>query len=260
MGYMDGAMTRGSLSEKDLQEVRKHMDETAKDQTAFEQSFAVILKQLAQEYSVLRMGAHQQLIYRILLDRATGYMDTVKLYSSAIHVLQYRLKDPQVQNKDLLIGKITHAKLQLETLVRMVEPFIEQVLHKLVATGISAAEESVKGDLSARICRTHLIDIENNLKSFLEIARTQIELCSLSITQYDREVADKSNAILNFLTIITFLVMPVQIITSWYGMNFLHMPELKWNYGYHYCLLLIVVLFTVFASVLGCVSGYTSRQ
>lgn len=33
-------------------------------------------------------------------------------------------------------------------------------------------------------------------------------------------------------TVITALFLPLSLIAGWYGMNFTHMPELDWRYGY----------------------------
>mmetsp|Transcript_15033 Transcript_15033/g.26512 ORF Transcript_15033/g.26512 Transcript_15033/m.26512 type:complete len:755 (-) Transcript_15033:73-2337(-) len=219
------------------------------ENSEFKNVFKHVLSQLGKEYSALRMGDHRQLVFRILLDRAAGYLETARLYSAAIHVLQHRLKDPHARNKDLLISRITHAKLQLQTLVRMVEPFFDGCLKHLVADGFAAASKD-RESFANRLRRTNLIDIEHNMKAFLETAHTQIQLCDLSIEQYDRDSADKGNSILNFLTIITFLVTPVQLVTSWYGMNFVHMPEFKWGHGYHYVVLLCGVFILFFFVVL----------
>ena len=45
-----------------------------------------------------------------------------------------------------------------------------------------------------------------------------------------------------FLTIFTAVLMPLTVISGIYGMNFVHMPELQWHYGYVYALLLMFAI------------------
>jgi magnesium transporter len=40
------------------------------------------------------------------------------------------------------------------------------------------------------------------------------------------------NTVMRVLTVITTIFMPLSFIASIYGMNFEHMPELKWEWGY----------------------------
>ena len=42
----------------------------------------------------------------------------------------------------------------------------------------------------------------------------------------------KQNRVMGILTIVTTLFLPLTLLTGWYGMNFAHMPELHWKYGY----------------------------
>ena len=37
---------------------------------------------------------------------------------------------------------------------------------------------------------------------------------------------------MKILTIVTTVFLPLTLVTGWYGMNFIHMPELEWEYGY----------------------------
>ena len=50
------------------------------------------------------------------------------------------------------------------------------------------------------------------------------------------------NSIMKVLTIIATIFMPLTFISSLYGMNFKHMPELQWEYGYFMVLDTIVVI------------------
>jgi len=53
---------------------------------------------------------------------------------------------------------------------------------------------------------------------------------------------DRLNLIMQRLTLITTIFMPLTLIAGIYGMNFRYMPELEWKYGYPAALLLMVVI------------------
>jgi magnesium transporter len=55
----------------------------------------------------------------------------------------------------------------------------------------------------------------------------------------------KQNQIVKVFTIITAVFLPPTLITSFYGMNFTHMPELEWNLGFPW-----IVLVTLVAAVI----------
>jgi len=200
---------------------------------------------------MLRMGTHVQLACRILLQVTSEYVDVVDLYCIAIARMECQLAEKDHPDKEELIAKISAARLEIGTLLRNLEPFVEYVMpdfRKLMN------EATLQLDQSSVIRRHHLLDIENNLRQCLQECRAQIHLCESVIAEYDRKSGDKVNNILNFLTIITFLVMPIQILTGVYGMNFKVMPELGWKYAYPWYFLLLSFVGTVmFATQLMCV-------
>ena len=55
----------------------------------------------------------------------------------------------------------------------------------------------------------------------------------------------QQNRVMCILTVVTTLLLPLTLLTGWYGMNFVYMPELQWKYGY-----LVVIIAAVFIVVL----------
>lgn len=56
------------------------------------------------------------------------------------------------------------------------------------------------------------------------------------------------NNIMKLFTVITTIFLPLTLIVGWYGMNFSNMPELRWNFGYPFVILLsiVVVIINIF--------------
>jgi len=51
----------------------------------------------------------------------------------------------------------------------------------------------------------------------------------------------EQNKIIKIFTVATVIFMPPTLIASMYGMNFHHMPELNWKYGYPFAILLMLI-------------------
>jgi magnesium transporter len=50
------------------------------------------------------------------------------------------------------------------------------------------------------------------------------------------------NEVMKILTVVATIFIPPTVITGIYGMNFTHMPELSWPWGYPFALGLMVLL------------------
>ena len=85
------------------------------------------------------------------------------------------------------------------------------------------------------------------------LQREESDLVALEIVESLRETAvsvmevylsvqnQRLNEIMKVLTVIATLFIPLTTIASIYGMNFRHMPELEWRYGYAWALGLMLV-------------------
>lgn len=54
--------------------------------------------------------------------------------------------------------------------------------------------------------------------------------------------SDRMNEIMKTLTIVSSIFLPLTFVVGLYGMNFLHMPELRWRYGYPAVLLVMLII------------------
>lgn len=62
---------------------------------------------------------------------------------------------------------------------------------------------------------------------------------------YQTQIDIRQNKVMKVLTIVTTIFMPLTLITGWYGMNFINMPELASKYGY------VVVIIASILLILG---------
>ena len=47
---------------------------------------------------------------------------------------------------------------------------------------------------------------------------------------------------MKLFTLVTAVFLPLTLLTGWYGMNFAHIPELTWRYGYPAAIVVSVVI------------------
>jgi magnesium transporter len=55
---------------------------------------------------------------------------------------------------------------------------------------------------------------------------------SNSLNLYMSLVQHRTNEVMKKLTVVSVIFLPLTFLCGVYGMNFEHLPELKWRYGY----------------------------
>ena len=61
----------------------------------------------------------------------------------------------------------------------------------------------------------------------------------------DASMNNKLNNTMKVFTIISVIFQPLTMITGWYGMNFVNIPELSWEHGYLYVIILNILIVAI---------------
>lgn len=123
---------------------------------------------------------------------------------------------------------IIRLKKELLYLKRYYEPFLDIVEN---------LEENENGLIEEEALKFYTI-----LKNRVQRLNNSVVNLRDYITQvreaYQAQVDINLNKIMKFFTVITTIFLPLTLIAGWYGMNFRHMPELDWIYGYPFVFVL----------------------
>lgn len=108
------------------------------------------------------------------------------------------------------------------------------------------------GDYMQSVLREISPDAENGWSLFthrVERLHNYVEMMKEHLLQiremYQTQMDINQNRIVTFLTVITTICLPLTLVTGWYGMNFIHMPELGWRYGYLIIILVSIIVLLV---------------
>ncbi|MBI2354023.1 MAG: magnesium/cobalt transporter CorA [Deltaproteobacteria bacterium] len=81
--------------------------------------------------------------------------------------------------------------------------------------------------------RLYFRDVYDHTVQVIDTVETYRDLLSGMLDLYLSSISNRTNEIMKFLTVIGTIFMPLTFLVGVYGMNFRHMPELEWRYGYH---------------------------
>ncbi|MFT8362548.1 MAG: magnesium/cobalt transporter CorA [Sporolactobacillus sp.] len=167
-------------------------------------------------------------ILQRLFDRLLEqYFMAANALEDQIDTLDVNLKGESIPK---LNNRVFHIRHQLLGFRRSISP-LQDILQRMIA---SPAIETSDQDI------VYMREFSENLSRLVHIIESNMEITSdvrdsyLSLTSY------RMNSIMQTLTVITVIFMPLTFIVGIYGMNFKYMPELNWRYGYYVVMVLMV--------------------
>jgi len=167
----------------------------------------------------LRQQGADYLLHELVDAVVDEYFAVLEALGEKIESLQERV----VANPNPDTLKDIHAlKRQLLFVRRAVWPLREAI------NSLSRSDNPFLRDTTKVFFR----DVYDHVIQIVDTIETLREMVSASLDIYLSSVSYRLNAVMRVLTVITTIFMPLSFIASIYGMNFEHMPELKWPWGY----------------------------
>ncbi|MBN1817430.1 MAG: magnesium/cobalt transporter CorA [Sedimentisphaerales bacterium] len=129
-------------------------------------------------------------------------------------------------------GRIHRLKRELSLLRRSVWP-LREVLSHLQRTESPLIRDTTR--LYLRDVYDHTIQVIDTIEIFRDMVAGLLDL-------YLAAVSNRMNAVMKVLTVIATIFMPLSFFAGVYGMNFNHMPELKWRWAYPLGFWIIIII------------------
>ncbi|HEX7150643.1 MAG TPA: magnesium/cobalt transporter CorA [Thermoanaerobaculia bacterium] len=197
-----------------------------------------VARRLPNDRRLLRNGPDFTL-YAIVDQLVDAYFPLLDQFEESVDQLQDQIFE---NAQDEQLDELLHLKRDLNVLRRTSLP--QRELLNVIS----------RGD-TKYIQPQHLIyfrDVYDHMFRISETIDIDREQMSGTMDAYLSVIANRTNETMKVLTIFSAIMLPLTLIAGVYGMNFEHMPELKWLHGYPFALSLMfgtaVVMIAWFAS------------
>jgi magnesium transporter len=175
-----------------------------------------------------KMGA-DYLAYALLDFIVDHYFLILERLGERIELLEEKLlTDPTTPT----LQKIQNLKREMIFLRRWVWPLRE------VVSGLERGESAWVREAT----RVYLRDVYDHTIQVIDTIEIFREMLSGMMDIYLSSLNNRMNAVMKVLTIIATIFMPLTFLAGVYGMNFKHMPELEWRWGYPAAWLVMVLI------------------
>ena len=194
-----------------------------------ENNFSFINQKLATEDSQLRNKGADYLAYRLIDTIVDDYFLVIEKLGDFIFNLEERLID---ESSPEILNNLHQLKREVISLQRLISPL----------KGLIYSSTFKDNQLFTENNFIYWRDIDDHLSTVLDKVRTFREIINSMLDTYLSNVNDNMNQVMQVLTVISTIFIPLSFLTGLYGMNFKYMPELEYQYSYPTLLGLMIVI------------------
>jgi magnesium transporter len=174
---------------------------------------------------IRKMGA-DYLAYSLLDSIVDNYFIILEKLGEKIEFLEEKLVTHPTPET---LQTIHHLKKEMIFMRKSVWPLRE------VVNGLERGESS----LIEKSTRIYLRDVYDHSIQVMDTIETFRDMVSGMLDIFLSSVSNRLNSVMKVLTIIATIFMPLTFLAGIYGMNFKHMPELEWRWGYPFLWLIM---------------------
>ncbi len=186
--------------------------------------FAPIREENGKEPSGEGMQEHMEAVFEGILKRGQKRVADMEKYLIEIE-------------REIVIGKVSRNQnktiFECKRSLSVWKNDYVQILN--IVEGINGLEQK-KGESHSQLlteeAACYFRIYENKLRRLTEETQFLYEELVHVREALDAALSYEQNRIMKVFTTVTTIFMPLTLITGWYGMNFVWMPELQWKYGY----------------------------
>ncbi|MFA4828334.1 MAG: magnesium/cobalt transporter CorA [Thermodesulfovibrionales bacterium] len=177
---------------------------------------------------IRKMGA-DYLAYSLIDSIVDNYFIILEKLGEKIESLEERLVTNPTGN---VLREIHNLKREMLFLRKSVWPLREVI--STMAKGESSLIHPSTG-IYLRDIYDHTIHVVDTIETFRDMVSGMLDI-------YLSSMSNRMNAVMKVLTIIATIFMPLTFLAGVYGMNFKHMPELEWKFGYPMIVLVMLIV------------------
>jgi magnesium transporter len=181
--------------------------------------FDGLRQRLQDNVGVVRSKGADYLMYRLIDTIVDNYFFVTEYISDTNEELEERV---MINVEDELMLQIQRLRKRLIKLRKAVVPLREVVSFLYKDVGILVSDET----------SPYLRDVYEHVIQVNESIEVQREILSSVMDLYLSNISHRMNQVMQVLTIIATIFIPLTFVAGIYGMNFAYMPELQYKYGY----------------------------
>lgn len=184
------------------------------------------------------------------LEVAKAKQKNHRILNSSKSLVNSLVSDALTTFETLALGKLSTKLDEYEEIVFLHhrrQPFLKKVYYikrqiDVIRIVITLYKDIVDYFHMPEYRNVYTQDLRDTFNKANNLYRNIAENTSQLLSIYFNIESNHTNEIMRILTIISVFFMPLTFIVGVYGMNFKHMPELEWQYGYASVVIMMILL------------------